>query len=90
MASYQIFSDSCCDLSTIVRKENNISYVHMGIVVDGEETKIYKDNDYKELVSTESNYKVDITNYTGFNKYKYTFTRGNDNMFHFSSIERAE
>lgn len=37
MAKYQIFTDSCCDLSTELRKANNIEYVHMGLVVDGVE-----------------------------------------------------
>ena len=37
MASYQIFTDSCSDLSTELRRQNNIKYVHMGLVVDGEE-----------------------------------------------------
>lgn len=37
MAKYQIFTDSCSDLSTEQRKENNIEYVHMGLVVDGVE-----------------------------------------------------
>ena len=37
MANYQIFTDSCSDLSTELRKQNNISYVHMGLVVDGVE-----------------------------------------------------
>ena len=37
MAKYQIFTDSCSDLSTELRKQNNIEYVHMGLVVDGVE-----------------------------------------------------
>lgn len=37
MAKFKIFTDSCCDLSTEDRKNYDIEYVHMGIVVDGEE-----------------------------------------------------
>lgn len=37
MANYQIFTDSCSDLSTELRKQNNIDYVHMGLVVNEEE-----------------------------------------------------
>lgn len=37
MANYQIFTDSSCDLSTVVRKKYGIDYFHFGIVVDGKE-----------------------------------------------------
>lgn len=37
MANYQLFTDSSCDLSTDVRKNLNIDYLHFGIVLDGEE-----------------------------------------------------
>jgi len=37
MAKYQIFTDSCCDLSTAERKELGLEYLRMGLVVDGEE-----------------------------------------------------
>lgn len=37
MAKFQIFTDSCSDLSTAVRKELGIRYFHMGLVVDGKE-----------------------------------------------------
>lgn len=37
MAKYQIFSDSSCDLSTELRKENNLEYFYFGLVVDGVE-----------------------------------------------------
>ena len=37
MAKYQIFTDSSCDLSTELRKQNNIDYFHFGLVVDGVE-----------------------------------------------------
>ena len=37
MAKFKIFTDSCSDLSTVVRKKYDIEYVHMGIVVDGVE-----------------------------------------------------
>ena len=37
MANYQIFTDSCSDLSTELRKQNDIEYVHMGLVVNGVE-----------------------------------------------------
>ena len=39
MAQYQIFSDSSCDLSTELRKANNIEYFYFGLVVDGVEYK---------------------------------------------------
>ena len=37
MAKYQIFTDSSCDLSTDLRKQNNIEYFYFGLVVDGVE-----------------------------------------------------
>ena len=37
MAKYQIFSDSSCDLSTELRKANNLEYFYFGLVVDGVE-----------------------------------------------------
>lgn len=37
MAKFKIFTDSCSDLSTEARKEHDIQYCHMGIVVDGVE-----------------------------------------------------
>ena len=39
MEKFKIFGDSCSDLSTAIRKEHDIDYVHMGIVVDGEEKR---------------------------------------------------
>ena len=39
MAKFKIFGDSCCDLGTVDRKKNDIEYVHMGLVVDGEEKR---------------------------------------------------
>lgn len=37
MAKYQIFTDSSCDLSTELRKANDIDYLHFGLNVDGKE-----------------------------------------------------
>ena len=37
MAKYQIFTDSSCDLSTELRKANNVEYFYFGLVVDGVE-----------------------------------------------------
>ena len=37
MAKFKIFVDSCSDLSTEIRKQYDIQYCHMGIVVDGVE-----------------------------------------------------
>ena len=37
MAKYQIFTDSSSDLSTELRKENNIDYLHFGLTVDGKD-----------------------------------------------------
>lgn len=37
MPKYVIFTDSCSDLSTGLRKSHNIQYVRMGLVVEGEE-----------------------------------------------------
>ncbi len=39
MAKFKIFTDSCSDLGTVVRKKYDIEYVHMGLVVDGEEKR---------------------------------------------------
>ena len=46
MAKYQIFTDSSCDLSTELRKANNIEYFYFGLVVDGVE--YHADLDWKE------------------------------------------
>lgn len=37
MAKFKIFGDSCSDLSPEMRKQYDLQYVHMGVVVDGEE-----------------------------------------------------
>ena len=37
MAKYQIFTDSSCDISTQLRKDNNIEFFRFGLVVDGVE-----------------------------------------------------
>ena len=48
MAKFKIFTDSCSDLSTEIRKQYDIEYVHMGIVVDGVEKRADLDwVDYK-------------------------------------------
>ena len=48
MGKFKIFTDSCSDLSTETRKQYDIDYVHMGIVVDGEEKRADLDwVDYK-------------------------------------------
>ena len=39
MAKFKIFTDSCSDLGTVLRKKYDIEYVHMGLVVDGEEKR---------------------------------------------------
>ena len=39
MAKFKIFTDSCSDLGTTDRKKYDLEYVHMGIVVDGEEKR---------------------------------------------------
>lgn len=44
MNKYVIFTDSCSDLSTELRKKHNIEYVRMGLVVNGEEK--YADLDW--------------------------------------------
>lgn len=39
MAKFQIFTDSCCDLPTEVRKKYGIEYFPMGLVKDGQDMK---------------------------------------------------
>jgi len=39
MAEFRIYTDSCSDLSTELRKEYDIDYCRMGVVVDGEDLK---------------------------------------------------
>ena len=51
MAKYQIFSDSSCDLSTELRKANNIEYFYFGLVVDGVEYRA--DLDWKDYTQKE-------------------------------------
>ena len=51
MAKYQIFTDSSCDLSTELRKANNIEYFYFGLVVDGVEYKA--DLDWQEYSQAE-------------------------------------
>ena len=46
MANYQIFSDSSCDLSTELRKANNLEYFYFGLVVNGVEYRA--DLDWKD------------------------------------------
>lgn len=51
MAKFQIFGDSCCDLSKELRKEIGVEYVHMGLVVDGEEKRA--DLDWEDYTQEE-------------------------------------
>ena len=51
MAKFKIYTDSCSDLSTEVRKQYDIEYCHMGIVVDGEEKRA--DLDWKDYTPEE-------------------------------------
>ena len=51
MAKYQIFTDSSCDLSTELRKANNVEYFYFGLVVDGVEYKA--DLDWQEYSQEE-------------------------------------
>ena len=51
MANYQIFTDSSCDLSTELRKANDIEYFYFGLVLDGVEYKA--DLDWKEYSQIE-------------------------------------
>ena len=51
MAKYQIFTDSSCDLSTELRKANNVEYFYFGLVVDGVEYKA--DLDWQEYTQEE-------------------------------------
>ena len=51
MAKFKIFTDSCSDLSTETRKQYDIEYVHMGIVVDGVEKRA--DLDWKDYTPEE-------------------------------------
>ena len=51
MAKYQIFSDSSCDLSTELRKANNLEYFYFGLVVDGVEYRA--DLDWKDYTQEE-------------------------------------
>ena len=51
MAKYQIFTDSSCDLSTELRKANDIEYFYFGLVVDGVEYKA--DLDWQEYTQEE-------------------------------------
>ena len=46
MQKFQIFTDSCSDLPTEVRKEYGLEYLYMGLVVDGKE--MHADLDWKE------------------------------------------
>ncbi len=39
MATFKIFSDSCCDLPKEIRLQRDIDFVYMGLVVDGEEKR---------------------------------------------------
>ena len=39
MAKFKIFTDSCSDMSTTMRKKYDVEYCHMGIVVDGVEKR---------------------------------------------------
>ena len=51
MTKYQIFTDSSCDLSTELRRENNLEYFYFGLVVDGVEYRA--DLDWKDYTQEE-------------------------------------
>ena len=51
MAKFHIFTDSCSDLTTVLRKKHNIDYFRMNVVLDGEEKPA--DLDWKEFTYEE-------------------------------------
>lgn len=48
---------------------------------------VYRDETLVDVVSEDPNYEINISNYEIFKKYKFTFTKGEDGLFHFDSID---
>lgn len=49
--------------------------------------KLYKDRTMKDLVAEDDNYKISIKDYNNFIQYKFSFTKGSDNLYHFYSVD---
>lgn len=88
MAKYQIFTDSCSDLSTELRKENNIDYVHMGLVVNDEEKVAdldwidYKPEEFYGWLSSGKKIKTTQVSIEEFvNKFRPYLEKGIDIMY---------
>ena len=62
-----------------------ISYVK----TEDSKRKIYKDKELTKLISEENNYRININNYSNFKQYRFTFTKGTDNLYHFTSVNEV-
>lgn len=52
-----------------------------------DEYTVYKDIELNEYISNNLDDHASVTNYTSFHQYKFTFTKGSDNLYHFTSID---
>lgn len=49
--------------------------------------KVYKDKAMQNLVSDDDKYEISIKDYNNFIQYKFSFTKGSDNLYHFFSVD---
>lgn len=49
--------------------------------------KVYKDRTMQNLVKEDNNYEISIKDYQEFKQYKFSFTKGSDDLYHFYSVD---
>lgn len=62
-------------------------YQAIGYVTNDGIKKVYKDKDMKELVAEDNNYEISLNDYNKYVQYKFSFTKGSDNLYHFQSVD---
>lgn len=62
-------------------------YQAIGYVSYNGTKRVYKDKAMKELVAEDDNYEISIKDYNNFMQYKFSFTKGSDNLYHFHSVD---
>lgn len=62
-------------------------YQAIGYVTYSGTKKVYKDRTMKELVAEDDNYEISVNDYSKFIQYKFSFTKGSDNLYHFYSVD---
>lgn len=62
-------------------------YQAIGYVTNDGIKKVYKDKSMTDLVAEDNGYEISINDYNKFVQYKFSFTKGSDNLYHFQSVD---